>query len=123
METIRCATCQTLLDEKADGTPRKACPTCGSTIREMFVEFEETVTIHESLRAVGKRPGVGMLFDSISGEDFGRSARRWFSKMRLIDRENDHYYEKVWDPETGEVIHECSEPLSKHTGHGSAKQK
>ena len=123
METIRRATCQTVLDERADGTARKPCPKCGAIIREMIVEIEETVTIHESLRAFGKRPGLGMLFDSVSGDDFGVTTQRWFSKVRLIDRGNDRYYEKVWDPETGDVIHECDEPLSQHVGHGSAKQK
>ena len=42
---------------------------------------------------------------------------------RHIDRDNDHYHEKVTDPETGEIIHESDEPLSEHQGHGSAKTK
>jgi hypothetical protein len=31
--------------------------------------------------------------------------------------------EKVTDSTTGEVIHECNEPLDQHQGHGSAKSK
>jgi hypothetical protein len=40
-----------------------------------------------------------------------------------VDRENDHYEETVTDPDTGAVIHHDSGPLTKHTRHGSAKQK
>ena len=37
--------------------------------------------------------------------------------MRLdgwLDRERDTYREVVTDPETGELIHHCEEPLSEH---------
>ncbi len=44
-------------------------------------------------------------------------------KKRIIDRENNWYEEVVVDEETGEVVHENSEPLSDHKGHGSAKCK
>lgn len=33
------------------------------------------------------------------------------------------YAETIVDEETGEVVHSDSEPLSEHTGHGSAKQR
>ncbi len=42
-------------------------------------------------------------------------------KYRRIDRDNDRYDEVVIDPETGEIVYECHEPLSEHWGHGSAK--
>jgi hypothetical protein len=42
---------------------------------------------------------------------------------RVIDRDNDRYFERVTDYETGEVIHLREEPLSEHRGHGSAKKK
>lgn len=44
-------------------------------------------------------------------------------KERLIDRDNDLYKEIVIDPVTGDVVHKCEEPLSKHFGHGSDKTK
>ena len=40
----------------------------------------------------------------------------------MIDREADTYDETVTDPESGEIVHECHEPLSEHRGHGSAKR-
>ena len=42
---------------------------------------------------------------------------------RCIDKDNNHYKEIVVDPETGEIIHQCEEPLSEHRGHGSDKKK
>ncbi len=41
---------------------------------------------------------------------------------RTYDRDRDRYSETVTLCETGEVIHKTDEPLSKHTGHGSAKR-
>jgi hypothetical protein len=40
----------------------------------------------------------------------------------IVDRESDEYYERVVNRESGEVIHECSETLKDHFGHGSAKE-
>jgi hypothetical protein len=31
--------------------------------------------------------------------------------------------EHIVNPNTGEVIHHCEEPLSQHQGHGSAKRR
>lgn len=44
-------------------------------------------------------------------------------RKTVIDRKNDQYKERVINAETGEVIHSCEELLSKHTGHGTAKNK
>ncbi|QIB67806.1 hypothetical protein Ami103574_00055 [Aminipila butyrica] len=49
--------------------------------------------------------------------------KRKVRKIRLVDRRNDKYYEKIIDLETNEVTHFCEEPLSEHYGHGSAKVK
>lgn len=47
----------------------------------------------------------------------------WRKVKRVFDRELDWYEEEVSDPETGEVLHRCAEPLSEHRGHGSDKKK
>jgi len=44
-------------------------------------------------------------------------------KERLVDRQNDRYFERVVDPSTGEVVHCTDHRLSDHRGHGSAKEK
>ena len=43
-------------------------------------------------------------------------------KERLIDKDANVYYELVKDPETGEIVRLCDEPLSDHTNRGSAKK-
>lgn len=41
---------------------------------------------------------------------------------RVLDRQNDRYFEKVTICESGEVTHLCEEPLTDHRDHGSAKK-
>lgn len=48
---------------------------------------------------------------------------KWACVYRNIDREHNTYDEKVVDEETGQVLHECHEPLSDHRGHGSARTR
>jgi hypothetical protein len=123
MTTISCASCETVLDEVADGEPRQPCHRCGSRLRIMAVEIEERIEVHEMIGVEGRRQGAKeFAFQDRSGDEFGVKVQRWLKKVRVIDRENDQYREKVWDADTGEVIHGCEEPLSQHFGHGSAKK-
>jgi len=57
------------------------------------------------------------------GADFSHSKGRMMEKVRIIDKDNDRYFEKIVDPVTGEIVHLCDEALSAHWGHGSAKKK
>lgn len=41
----------------------------------------------------------------------------------MIDRRGNFYKEDIRDQETGSIIHFVEEPLDKHVGHGSAKEK
>ena len=56
------------------------------------------------------------------GGHYHKKSEKWNTKVRIIDRVNDWYYEEVRDGDTGALIHLCDEPLSEHDGHGSAKQ-
>ena len=55
--------------------------------------------------------------------EHSRKLQKVVHRGRTIDRDNDRYFEKITDYETGEIIHHCEEPLSQHQGHGSAKKK
>jgi len=57
------------------------------------------------------------------GDPFSHGTGRWVKKERRIDRASDRYVERVTDPVTGEIVHECDELLSEHRGHGSVKPK
>ena len=67
----------------------------------------------------GKRRVPGERF---VGDDYHEKSKKWNTKVRIIDRVNDWYYEEVRYGDTGTVIHLCNEPLSEHCGHGSAKR-
>ena len=59
----------------------------------------------------------------LGSTEITRKTGRRSYRERFIDREQGVYLEKVTDPETGEVIHECNEPHPNHQGRGSAKKK
>lgn len=124
--TVWCNKCGVVLNEASDIQPetRTPCPSCGSTTRRFKVCITEGMEISTKVgmkvkRAEDKKPSV----EQISGSELNRSTRKIVDKTRIIDRENDLYQETVKDPKTGEIIHHCKEPLSKHVNHGSAKAK
>lgn len=125
-DRVSCGECGQLfaaviLDE---GGRRVPCPCCQSTKVVIDVSIIERVTFREKLGMKIKKHGVKKpVFESVSGDDFHRNTQRWSTLSRTIDRQNNLYWEKIVDLETGETIHYCSEPLSKHVGRGSAKLK
>jgi hypothetical protein len=62
-----------------------------------------------------------MRVEILSGDDQRNNDGKWMHKQRHIDKDHDKYFEEVVDPETGQVVHRCEEPLNAHRGHGSAK--
>ena len=56
------------------------------------------------------------------GASYSRAKNKWMHREMYVDKRQDQYREVVSDPDTGEVIHQCDEPLSKHRGHGDAKR-
>ena len=56
------------------------------------------------------------------GVDYNRDRKKYVHLERRVSRDQDLYREVITDPDTGEVIHKCEEPLSKHQGHGDAKR-
>jgi hypothetical protein len=69
-----------------------------------------------------KRQGKGKPFiEQVTGAEFQAKTDKNAHLDRVIDREHDIYKEVVTDSKTGEIIHQCEEPLSKHQGHGNLK--
>lgn len=123
---VRCGECNTLLEEDISKTERISCPKCGSFARhvETYDSEEVKLSVREQTNTKLKIPGSRRPIKEVtSGDEYQRSKGKWAKLDRIIDRENDKYHEKVVDPETGEVYHECNEPLSEHINHGSAKKK
>lgn len=124
--TVACGNCGLPLEEDPNqpAEDRPACPACGSTARAFHITVHDSVTFHEKLGMKGRHAGGGKPFiEQIQGADLHRKTGKLMHLSRIIDRENDLYHEVVTDPETGEILHECKEPLSQHVGHGSAKHR
>jgi hypothetical protein len=82
------------------------------------------LSLHSKLNVKARHAGEKRPFmDQTVGDDLHRKSGRWMKLYRLIDRVKvpNWYNERVTDGATGEVAHECSEPLKNHRGHGSAK--
>lgn len=106
---------------------QKPCPQCGSIARKFDELCQEILHSSEAWEVrtkdtslPSKKKERGKLFN---GQQWSEERKKMVNKVVDIDRRQDHYHEKIIDPETGEVIHECTEPLSQHQGHGSAKLK
>lgn len=85
---------------------------------------EGRLDFHSKRRIRGIRAGVKKWFvEIVKGADWSTRFQRYMQKLRVIDREKDLYKENVFDPQSGRVIHNWKDPLSKHTSHGSAKGK
>jgi hypothetical protein len=69
--------------------------------------------------ASSKKP----FYEYFGGAEWSHRFQKFMAKIRIIDRRNDLYREEVTDPDTGDRLHHCSEPLSMHSGRGSAKKK
>jgi len=96
------------------------CPQCGSADVRIEISFSESIAMHESLGTKARHEGEKRPFrETSAGDDLRRSDGKWMEKHRVIDRDGDLYEERVVDPDTGEVVHECAERLSEHRGHGT----
>jgi hypothetical protein len=101
------------------------CPKCQSTEITIYITVHDEMKARDQIRGkakddnfTGKRK---IRREFISGSETRACDGKWVHKERIIDKENNLYNEVVRDEETGEIIHECAEPLEKHQGHGSAK--
>ena len=124
-QTVKCKDCGRILDEPSNTQIDESapCPSGGSKPRHFEIGISVTVEAHAKLGIKARRGGKSgrPFLESVSGDDLYRKTGRWMSLERVVDRENNKYKEVVSDPETGEVVHHCEEPLSQHKGHGSAK--
>jgi hypothetical protein len=125
VETTECADCGALIAAEADALDmRRPCDVCGSTKRVHSVSIMETLVVRDGYRLKAKRPGQKKPYlEELSRPDYSHSRGKHVHRQRVIDRDNDQYFEKITDYENGEVIHHCEEPLSQHQGHGDAKRK
>lgn len=125
VETTECADCGATIAPEADALDmRRPCDACGSTKCVHSVSIMETLVARDGYGLKAKRPGQKKPYvEDLSMPDYSHSRGKHVHRQRVIDRDNDQYFEKITDYETGEVIHHCKEPLSQHQGHGDGKRK
>jgi hypothetical protein len=122
----KCNSCGALVDVGRDsGTTRAPCDECGATGRIFFQENEGKVGILSALSFKMKRPGIfrGPAIRGFVGDSIERRTGKAMRRRMLVDRINDLYQETVVDPSTGVTIHETTEKLTEHQGHGDARVK
>lgn len=119
MKNYKCTECNhTFCEEDAD-----KCPKCGSQYLNICIRFGEHIAINDCISAKVKQEGTKKPVKEVfMGADRSISRKKYVNKSRIIDRENNYYEETVTDPDTGEVMHICKEPLTDHWGHGSDKK-
>jgi hypothetical protein len=125
IETVRCSGCGRPVEEPARVEDREPCPTCGSLARTFSLMVGDTLQAHTSisLKARHGQPGeVKPYQEQTSGDDYHRDSGEWRRVHRVIDRENDRYFERITDA-AGNVVREVEHPLSEHQGHGAAKRR
>ena len=124
-DITECAKCGNAVESDYDVVQdRQPCQNCGSIIRKYKVTISEDINMRDGYGIKGKRPGKRKPFiEEVSTPDYSYSKEKNVHKHRIIDRDNDKYFEKITDYQSKEIIHYCEEPLSQHFGHGSAKFK
>jgi len=124
---VTCTKCGIVVSENIQSSERIPCSNCGSILRNVDITVSETAKAYDSVRGKCKDPSRKskdkLRADFFSGYEKQYSTGKIVKKTRIIDKDQDKYFEEVVDPEINEVIHRCEEKLSRHRGHGHAKTK
>ncbi len=123
--SVECSDCGTFIDISEDTADHRVpCEKCGGGKRTIHASIEEHAVARDGFEVKARRAGEKKPYIEDRGKpSYSRKLDKIVHHQRLIDRDNDIYRETVTDYESGEVIHNCEEPLTQHQGHGSAKIK
>lgn len=92
--------------------------------KHIELSLSDKLSFHENVQVKLKKKGLKKPSkEEKIGDNYSRDDHGYKKIHRIIDRENNRYYEEVTNPDTGEVIHKEEEALSDHKGHGSDKFK
>jgi len=127
MSQLSCASCKAELPNDVPGTDPAPCAHCGSMARVYNAALTDGIAFDEGHRIKAKNPALPsakkLRFDTYSGVEPSHKYGKPVRVHRTIDKDKGWYREQVVDLQSGEVLHECSEPLPQHFGHGTAKPK
>jgi len=95
-----------------------------SRVEEIRLSVADAMEFHGSLRFTEKGQGhKGPMVKGMAGDSFWRDGEKWVQRGMSVNIPGNRYSEKVFDPDSGRVIHSCDQPLDLHIGHGSAKKR
>ncbi len=120
---VNCWACDYLFIEgdSSEGLPE--CPKCGSSGKVMHPSGQEA-RLQAGLCITSSPPSGGRWeCKSETKHSYYKKDDEHHFIDRTIDRANNHYYERIINKETGEVVREVDERLTEHQGRGSAKHK
>ena len=101
--------------ECAGGGDSDICKCPGCSARTFHRTLEASVQVIPAVTGKGRRGGKGKPFVRFKiAKEWWRDGQKFIARMYCGDREKDHYSEKVVDPDTGQIVHQCDEPLSDH---------
>ena len=127
MSQMSCAKCKRPLPDDVLSQARAPCPDCGALSRSYLETLTDGIAFYDGHRVRAKNlalPSAKKLrFDTYSSVEPSHKYGKLVRVHRTIDPDKDWYSEKVIDLQSGEILHECEEPLSQHVGHGTAKTK
>jgi len=107
----------------AQSTSRSPCPVCGRSARQLSLQIADKIGLSDDVRGIGSAGSRRKWFVKFHEKrELYRKTGRWHRIRRSLNKRTDHYEEVIRDDQTGEVARRCSEPLSEHRGHGSARQ-
>lgn len=115
--SIVCANCGKTIDPVRDPS---FCPVCGAGDRHIEVRDQALLRTYEDTYLRKKPTGGKWSEKSWIGFNQFHLTGQWNWRKRVVDRENDRYFEQIVDAE-GNVIRHVEERLSEHRGHGHAK--
>jgi hypothetical protein len=101
----------------------------GSQSRKFGVEIASVAEVEAGVKGkarsgeAGKPGGRPWLWTMSAGPSWSHDRQKWMHREKTENRRDKQYTEVVWDPDTGEIIHKCEEPLRDHQGHGSARPR
>ena len=110
--------------QRQPGSDRFGCAVCGGELGAIAVEVTIKPQGDRMLRVVERvgSPERRPTYEAKLGVELHRDSGCEQLVERHVHHATDRYDEVIADLETGEVLHECHEPLSKHWEHGDAKR-
>ena len=115
---FKCSACGTVVDTDQNGL-LLPCKECGATTSKAITDIKESIIF--KIKQVGAT-GDPELKIKIADE-LHKDTMKWRQLKMTVDKTSNIYEKTVIDPNTDEVLYHNQEPLTSHTGRGSAKQK